>query len=382
MQVSDLSRELRRLHLLAGEPSAREISRRTHGMLSHTTVSQTLRGARLPSWRSLEAVVSALDGDVEEFRRLWVDTRQVATDPSVIANLSDGNPPNSSRYALFSGDITSETSTVINYARLLNETEGKKPAIDFLEKWQAKHAANAAILIELVALGEYEAVQTGRYDRIIEALIDDEEEPDTAGSALWIAHQCEKRGLFDRELYFLRCALRMKPRSEWVLYRLGDYFYRKMELDKAVSFFLRSHKAAPSSGNLFLTVNALCMHGMPEMAEQVCRETYEVTKNSDVVDSWTQSLLVQGKRQEAVSLLRSHLEAVPAEREWTLLELARLLAEAGDLAESRKIFTEVLNSSNSSYRTNQAMAGISYIALSEGDRDGARKIMSQIISTE
>jgi hypothetical protein len=71
----DIMLELRRLHLLAGEPSMRTIARSTH-VLSHDTVHRVLTGSTLPQWGPLELVVEALHGDVEAFRVLWVKARQ------------------------------------------------------------------------------------------------------------------------------------------------------------------------------------------------------------------------------------------------------------------------------------------------------------------
>lgn len=67
-----LRSRLQRLHRRDGEPSTREISRRTDRAISHTTVSLVLRCAKNPRWGQLELVVEALNGAIEEFRPLWV----------------------------------------------------------------------------------------------------------------------------------------------------------------------------------------------------------------------------------------------------------------------------------------------------------------------
>lgn len=74
--VSNLFRQLHRLHRYAGEPSMRAIADATHNTLSHTAVHMALTGSRgVPSWSILYAVVLALGGDVEDFRELWVLAR-------------------------------------------------------------------------------------------------------------------------------------------------------------------------------------------------------------------------------------------------------------------------------------------------------------------
>lgn len=69
-----LAEQLGQLHEQAGNLSTRklaELVRRTGGKLSHTTVHDLLAGTQFPTWPTLSAVVSALDGDVEHFRALW-----------------------------------------------------------------------------------------------------------------------------------------------------------------------------------------------------------------------------------------------------------------------------------------------------------------------
>lgn len=69
-----LSLKLRELHATAGYPSARVIAQRVKdsgGQASHTTVWGVLNGNRLPSWRILEGIVTALDGDIADFRATY-----------------------------------------------------------------------------------------------------------------------------------------------------------------------------------------------------------------------------------------------------------------------------------------------------------------------
>ncbi|MEH1128914.1 ATP-binding protein [Micromonospora sp. CPCC 206061] len=74
--IQALSRELRRLHRQAGEPSSRDLSCALgRGVLSHTTINAILRGTRVPRWQSLEPVANALGGDIELVRRLWTAAR-------------------------------------------------------------------------------------------------------------------------------------------------------------------------------------------------------------------------------------------------------------------------------------------------------------------
>jgi hypothetical protein len=67
---------IHRLHRWAGEPSTRTIATKLGpGVISYGTVYAALRGPRVPRWGHVELIVEVLDGDLEEFRRLWVDAR-------------------------------------------------------------------------------------------------------------------------------------------------------------------------------------------------------------------------------------------------------------------------------------------------------------------
>jgi peptide deformylase len=76
---------LRWLHRNDGEPSTREIARRTGRAISHTTVNGVLRCAKTPKWDQLELVVEALHGDRAEFHALWVAVRDHEDDRSPAA---------------------------------------------------------------------------------------------------------------------------------------------------------------------------------------------------------------------------------------------------------------------------------------------------------
>ena len=81
----DLVDALHRLHHRAGWPSLRVLGRQVG--CSPTTVSAVFSAPRLPTWGTLELVVEAMGGEVEEFRALW---------------LAAGSPPSSSEAAAVS----------------------------------------------------------------------------------------------------------------------------------------------------------------------------------------------------------------------------------------------------------------------------------------
>ena len=66
----DLVEALHDLHHRAGWPSLRVLARAA--ACSPTTVSAVFSSPRLPSWGLLELLVEAMDGDVDDFRALWL----------------------------------------------------------------------------------------------------------------------------------------------------------------------------------------------------------------------------------------------------------------------------------------------------------------------
>ncbi|GAA3013125.1 response regulator [Actinokineospora diospyrosa] len=70
---------LRELYLAAGAPTVRAIAERTE--LSRDTVHRALTADRVPRWSTLQDVVTALDGDVEQFRQLWATAMGTASSP-------------------------------------------------------------------------------------------------------------------------------------------------------------------------------------------------------------------------------------------------------------------------------------------------------------
>jgi hypothetical protein len=85
--LRELKAELDRLHLLAGKPSGREISRQLGGLPSHTTVSAVLQCRTVCKWWQLKAIVEHLGGDVDDFRRLWMATQTSVHDRTDIVTM-------------------------------------------------------------------------------------------------------------------------------------------------------------------------------------------------------------------------------------------------------------------------------------------------------
>ena len=82
--LDELRLRLRELHIHAGSPSTRDIQRRIGTkVISHTTVASLLHCAKLPPrWGLLELLVEALDGDVDEVKKLWIIARSAVAEPA------------------------------------------------------------------------------------------------------------------------------------------------------------------------------------------------------------------------------------------------------------------------------------------------------------
>ncbi|MFE9554203.1 tetratricopeptide repeat protein [Streptomyces sp. NPDC006703] len=374
-QVS-LTKALQRLHRLSGEPSTREISRRTRGALSHTTVSQTLRGTQqLPSWRSVELVVTALEGDQEEFRSLWVAAREAEENRRPFPK---GKPDASRQFVAADGELSPATSSVINKSRLIRRDHGKDKAISFLEEWQSGKPVSTAVLVELVSLTGYEEKGIDQYSELIEEAIADDY-PETSGSALWLAYRCEKRQDRKRALFLLMCALRMAPNSARVLYRIGDYYETSNDLEKAGIFYRRACEVEIDSVYLYSVVNVLCMLGQPQEAARICQEAYIKTKNTDVVDGWAKALLVSGAHDEAVRVLREHANSVPKDRGYSLQELGQILCQINRFEEAKEVYEEILEGDPGAYERDHALGGLAYIHLMQGNESEGRSFLARVL---
>ena len=77
-----LHTEIGRLYAAAGCPSTRQIAawaaENGSHKISHTTVHQALTSARPITWSVAEALCSALHGDREKIRALWIEAQEDA----------------------------------------------------------------------------------------------------------------------------------------------------------------------------------------------------------------------------------------------------------------------------------------------------------------
>lgn len=81
--VGVLVGELRSLWIGAGLPSSRDVATRSGGV-SHSTVSETISGKRIPTWPKYRLIVTALGGDEQRFAQLWADATSPARTETVV----------------------------------------------------------------------------------------------------------------------------------------------------------------------------------------------------------------------------------------------------------------------------------------------------------
>ncbi|MFB7171306.1 tetratricopeptide repeat protein [Streptomyces sp. NPDC056254] len=372
-QVS-LMRALQRLHRLSGEPSTRAIARRTHGALSHTTVSQTLRGNQLASWRSVELVVGTLGGDVEEFRELWVAARDEQEDRETLKPSAEQHR---SKFVKPSTGSTASTASALNRARLIAQNEGNPKAVSFLEKWQSQHELSPSVVRELTLRASPESLKSGRYQKLIDAAMF-EDYPDSMEAAMWLSFQCDKKGDRDRSLFFMMAALRMEPNNPAVLYAIGDHYDTVHDLEKAAFFLRRAIEIKPNPIYLHTIVNVLCMLGLPREAAKICQNVYSHSRHDDAADSWVKALMAMGQVDDAVRVLKEHSDPKPPDP-FTLTEIGQILCEAGRLDEARNVYLEVLSAETSEWVADSARAGLAYIELTQGRNDEAIRSLSAVL---
>jgi len=104
--ASRLFQLLQRLHLEAGAPSRRDISKRLgQGVLSHTTVNGVLRRPAEVKWGQLELVADALGGEIAELRQLWTAAQEERASGIVASGRAHASSE-SPMVGLFIGDLS------------------------------------------------------------------------------------------------------------------------------------------------------------------------------------------------------------------------------------------------------------------------------------
>lgn len=90
----DLASDLRRLRAAAGNQSLRSLAERSQTSVS--SLSRMLSGQRLPSWRTLQALLIACDVDqaeIDRWRARWTELNERARDRAGMSAAQAGQRP-------------------------------------------------------------------------------------------------------------------------------------------------------------------------------------------------------------------------------------------------------------------------------------------------
>lgn len=72
----ELLEAVKSLHLERGQPSIRDIAQKANRAIGPSTIAGVLAGSKAVRWHLLETLVKALDGDVDHFRKLWIQDKR------------------------------------------------------------------------------------------------------------------------------------------------------------------------------------------------------------------------------------------------------------------------------------------------------------------
>ncbi|MER6441250.1 hypothetical protein ABT275_33435 [Streptomyces sp. NPDC001185] len=337
-RLSLLVSKLRELHLHSGEPSMREIASRTSGVVSHSTIHQTLSGKRIPRWGALELIVEALGGSPSDFHSLWKDLRiQVRQVPGVDSSEAvkvSGNY----RFRLETArDIPSaEDFLTLERASQIREANGPDAAAQYLgeEIGQRWHSSLMAVYLPLL----YEIDDRRKLDEVVPKLRGIEMHSGLASHV--VANVFDEMEEFSEALHHQEAALRQDPNNAKYASLAYSYSMTLDLLDKAHSYAELAHRLDPTdthfAGDYISSLVsrsefsraedvarncwdneairpfvglALALRGEFSEAEKIYRSLPRL--DSDDIRALSQVLLALGKNNEAATLLADRLEKNP-----------------------------------------------------------------------
>jgi tetratricopeptide (TPR) repeat protein len=338
--LQELKGLLRRLHREAGEISTREIARRSHGAVSHTTAHQVLRSDSIPSWKSLEIVVQALQGDVERFKSLWIRARDAseASDAQGVTTPTVG----------YSERVDTTTAATINLARWHYLRKEEKESREVLESFLGSSYLEATVL---ATLGEYywdKPEVRATYTDAIKALAVTQypEDVETARGAMWLARYClgEMRDT-KQALRWAEHALHLNPHSARSLNTFGVMLLANSRYIEATEALLHAHALNPKEMRWFHTIRrALTITRQFDKLEEVAKRIYEEnlavasTDLEDALHYYVETLVLCGKTSDAVRMHMKVLELYEEEAPtYVVTDLSRTLEAAGNIQEAKNL---------------------------------------------
>ncbi|WP_426363936.1 helix-turn-helix domain-containing protein [Streptomyces sp. E-08] len=385
--LRELKTRLQRAQREAGDVSTREIARRTHGAVSHTTAHQVLRGDSVPSWRSLEAVVSALNGDVAEFKRIWVKARESEEGYQKIAM----SEPEAARIK-YRETIDPEYAAVFNLARVYRERKDHATSIRILTT-----ALDSSPYLNMTLLGELGAeywyssdgqLIRDKYGEAVNkvALNGDIEEIGASRSAIWFARRCEDLGDFNRALRWAEAARCLNPHSLFTMRVHAEFMLKVGRYSDSADLFLEAHCLDPKDvAWLHDAINALKLANRWSELESMAKRTHEATWDApegqgvDALGTYIKVLRLCGKLQEARRmhelLNASFGEDLPYYR---LISYATILEDLGEYQTAKSL---LFNSADFESEKELRAAYANLVLRTEG-AEAAFKLLHALVDVE
>ncbi|MEU7368568.1 hypothetical protein AB0B92_23975 [Streptomyces hygroscopicus] len=343
-RLIELRSRLQRIRREAGDPSTREISRKAHGAVSHTTAHHVLRCQTVPSWGSLEPVVAALGGDIAEFKKLWIAARDFADAGG--ASIVQGAGP---RYN-YRDSTAPYVAARLNLVAIHHARGEHEKCLERLFAWTGSPDPDATMLGELCSLhlyDEYRARVRDRYsyevrkDVALKAQIED---VDTINSCVHWARFCEEMGRLDRALRWAARARSINPHSLRAMRIQADIMLTAGRYDEAADLFLKAHEMDEvfSVAWIVSLTEALKVAGRLNELVKVCQKNYEraaTTGGNPIfhLTHYISALRVSGKLSEAKNVsvsLKSHIHDGEAPG-YCRIEYAELMEDLGEIEEAK-----------------------------------------------
>lgn len=336
--LAALRAQLKAAHLASGELSTREISRRSHGAVSHTTAHQVLRAATLPSWRTLEPVVDALGANLEEFKKLWIRAR--SDEERAEVGTAAGNA--------YREDVSTSLAAALNlFRQYCSRKEEEKAKAFLISRIGTRADENIELVIELYDRFYYKDEEiSAHYDPVIQSFekFGDPEELEIAKSAHKLARRCLERGNAQRALAFAQRAVLRNP--FWY-----GHFSIHAEVLISLGLYVEAEVAATAAHELEAGFTLFSYSPLADVLkfnrdykrlEQLTKESYENSGGPGGSESanYAECLMLCGKTEDAISILKEGLAAGKVS-EWERTELliftARAMCQQGSYSSARSI---------------------------------------------
>ncbi|MDT0570112.1 tetratricopeptide repeat protein [Streptomyces sp. DSM 3412] len=335
--LKNLKQRLRAAHLEAGEVSMREISKRCHGAVSHTTAHQVIRGDGLPSWRSLEPVVAALGESVEDFKRLWLQARRGTEIDSAGTPTWD---------AAFRPRMDPETTGILNlagaYASQNKHDEAKSMLLSYVDSGKSIDATAAIYLYSNYSY-RYADVKE-KYGEYVESFVKHGEVLDIEYSptAHWLAERAYDSLNHARAIEFVQRAIQINPTQPWHWRLHGRILTSMGRYKEAEEVLFAAHETSLESDFWYSDLAKLLkLTRQFHKLEKFLRAEYEsATGDSlcDLFENYIECLLMCGKKDEALSVARDAVARETDEEFYAsaaLISLSRVLCFQGKFEEAR-----------------------------------------------